>query len=71
MPRARVLERLSASDLFRLMWDDYGWCSDVGVLAVLDGTGVLAARAHADPVDRLASEARPRKGATHVPAGLV
>jgi pimeloyl-ACP methyl ester carboxylesterase len=28
MPRARVLERLSASELFRLVWDDYGWRSD-------------------------------------------
>ena len=41
MPRARVLDRLSASDLFLLMWDDYGWCSDLGALAILDGTGLL------------------------------
>jgi hypothetical protein len=25
-----VLERVTASDLFLLLWDDYGWCTDVG-----------------------------------------
>jgi diacylglycerol O-acyltransferase len=37
----RRLERLTASDLFLLMWDDYGWSSDIGGLAVLDGIGLL------------------------------
>ena len=41
MARARLLDRLSASDLFLLMWDDYGWCSDMGALAILDGSGLL------------------------------
>jgi diacylglycerol O-acyltransferase / wax synthase len=36
-----VLERLTASDLFLLMWDDYGWFSDIGGLAICDGTGLL------------------------------
>ena len=36
-----VLERLTASDLFLLMWDDYGWSSDIGGLAICDGTGLL------------------------------
>jgi WS/DGAT/MGAT family acyltransferase len=35
------LERLTASDLFLLMWDDYGWSSDIGGLAVLDGACLL------------------------------
>jgi len=34
-----VLERLTASDLFLLLWDDYGWSSDIGGLAILDGAG--------------------------------
>ena len=37
----RRLERLTASDLFLLMWDDYGWSSDIGGLAVLDGASLL------------------------------
>ena len=37
----RRLERLTASDLFLLMWDDYGWSSDIGGLAILDGTSLL------------------------------
>jgi hypothetical protein len=36
-----VLERLTASDLFLLMWDDYGWSSDIGGLAIRDGTRLL------------------------------
>src|SRR5499427_8242206 len=36
-----LLERLTASDLFLLMWDDYGWFSDIGGLAILDGAGLL------------------------------
>lgn len=35
------LDRLTASDLFLLMWDDYGWSSDIGGLAILDGTSLL------------------------------
>jgi diacylglycerol O-acyltransferase len=41
MAEARLLERLTASDLFLLMWDDYGWSSDIGGLAILDGAGLL------------------------------
>ena len=36
-----ALERLSASDLFMLLWDDYGWSTDIGGLAILDGTSLL------------------------------
>jgi len=36
-----VLERLTASDLFLLLWDDYGWSTDIGGLAILDGTSLL------------------------------
>jgi WS/DGAT/MGAT family acyltransferase len=52
------LERLTASDLFLLMWDDYGWSSDIGGLAILDGTSLLdrdgrlrieAVRRHLEP----------------------
>ena len=35
------LERLTASDLFLLLWDDYGWSTDIGGLAILDGTSLL------------------------------
>src|SRR5215472_3327252 len=41
MAETPLLERLTASDLFLLMWDDYGWPSDIGGLAVLDGAGLL------------------------------
>ena len=37
----RLLERLTASDLFLLMWDDYGWSTDIGGLGILDGTTLL------------------------------
>lgn len=36
-----MLERLTASDLFLLLWDDYGWSSDIGGLAIADGTDLL------------------------------
>jgi diacylglycerol O-acyltransferase / wax synthase len=35
------LERVTASDLFLLLWDDYGWSSDIGGLAICDGTSLL------------------------------
>jgi WS/DGAT/MGAT family acyltransferase len=35
------LERVTASDLFLLLWDDYGWSTDIGGLAILDGTSLL------------------------------
>lgn len=53
----RQLERLTASDLF-LLWDEYGWSSDIGGLAMLDGTMLLdpdgnvrieAVRRHLEP----------------------
>ncbi|MGW0172911.1 wax ester/triacylglycerol synthase family O-acyltransferase [Rhodococcus sp. NPDC003322] len=41
MAERRLLERVTASDLFLLLWDDYGWSTDIGGLAVLDGTSLL------------------------------
>jgi diacylglycerol O-acyltransferase / wax synthase len=41
MTEVRLLDRVSASDLFLLLWDDYGWSSDIGGLAILDGTSLL------------------------------
>jgi WS/DGAT/MGAT family acyltransferase len=58
MAERRLLERLTASDLFLLLWDDYGWSSDIGGLAILDGTSLLdrdgrlrieAVRRHLEP----------------------
>ena len=43
MAETPVLERLTASDLFLLQWDDFGWSSDIGGLAILDGTRLLDA----------------------------
>jgi diacylglycerol O-acyltransferase / wax synthase len=41
MAEARRLDRLTASDLFMLWADDFGWSQDIGVLAILDGTRLL------------------------------
>ena len=41
MAETRRLERLTASDLFVLLWDDVGWSGDIGALAILDGTTLL------------------------------
>jgi diacylglycerol O-acyltransferase / wax synthase len=41
MAETPQLDRLTASDMFMLMWDDYGWPNEIGVLAILDGTGLL------------------------------
>jgi diacylglycerol O-acyltransferase len=41
MAGTHPLERVTASDLFLLLWDDYGWSSDIGGLAICDGTGLL------------------------------
>jgi diacylglycerol O-acyltransferase / wax synthase len=58
MARTRQLDRLTASDLFLLLWDDYGWSTDIGGLAILDGTNLLdedrrvrvdAVRRHLEP----------------------
>ena len=76
MAEPRRVERLTASDLFMLVWDDYGWPNQIGGLAILDGTGLLdrdghlrieAVRGHIEP--RLAAVprfrqllCRPRRG---------
>src|SRR5512132_1174318 len=41
MAETRLLERLTASDIFLLLWDDYGWSNDIGGLAILDGASLL------------------------------
>jgi WS/DGAT/MGAT family acyltransferase len=46
MTGTRSLERLTASDIFLLLWDDYGWSTDIGGLAILDGTGLLDRDGH-------------------------
>ena len=43
MARMEPLERLTASDIFLLLWDDYGWSTDIGGLAILDGERLLDA----------------------------
>jgi WS/DGAT/MGAT family acyltransferase len=40
--QARFLDRLTASDRF-LMWDDYGWSSDIGALALVDSAPLVDA----------------------------
>ena len=45
------MDRVTASDLFLLMWDDYGWSTDIGGLAILDGASLL------DPGGRVRIEA--------------
>jgi len=51
MAETRVLQRVTASDLFMLMWEDYGWSTDIGGLAILDGASLL------DPGGRVRIEA--------------
>src|SRR5678816_4457809 len=41
MVEIRLVDRLTASDLFMLWADDFGWSQDIGVLAILDGTRLL------------------------------
>ena len=46
MAETPLLERLTASDLFMLLWDDYGWPNQIGGLAILDGTSLLDRDGH-------------------------
>jgi diacylglycerol O-acyltransferase / wax synthase len=46
MATTRLLERLNAQDFATLLWDGFGWSGDIGVLAVLDGTGLLDEDGH-------------------------
>ena len=76
MIERRQLERLTASDMFLLLWDDYGWSSDIGGLAILDGTSLVEpdgrvmvdkVRRHLEPRLHLAPRfrqllQRPRRG---------
>ena len=58
MVETRPLDRLTASDLFLLLWGDHGWSTDIGGLAILDGKPLLdengkvrvdAVRRHLEP----------------------
>jgi len=40
---SETLERLTASDIFLMLWDDYGWPTDLGAIAILDGSDLLDA----------------------------
>ena len=77
MAETRRLERLNASDLYVLLWDDFGWSGDIGVLAILDGTRLLdrdgrvqieAVRRHIEP--RLQLVPRFRQCLYRPPIGL-
>src|SRR5262249_18542134 len=59
MAKTRLLDRLTASDLFLLMWDDYGWSSDIGGLAVLDGASLLDLRGPVR-IDAIPEQLEPR-----------
>ncbi len=59
MAEARRLDRLTASDLFLLLWDDYGWATDIGALAILDGTSLLD-RDGGLPIDAVRRQLEPR-----------
>jgi WS/DGAT/MGAT family acyltransferase len=59
MAETRLLDRLTASDLFLLMWDDYGWSSDIGGVAVLDGASLLDRGGHVR-VDAVREQFEPR-----------
>jgi len=46
-----MIERLTAADIFLLLSDDYGWSSELGALAILDGEELL------DPGGRVRTDA--------------
>ncbi|HEY9468195.1 MAG TPA: hypothetical protein VIQ76_01135 [Propionibacteriaceae bacterium] len=55
MAEIPVLERLTASDLFLVQWNDSSWFSDIGGLAILDGTdlALVSATTNSDVEQRL------------------
>jgi hypothetical protein len=48
MAEIPVLKRLTASDLFLVQWNDSSWFSDIGGLAILDGTDLALVPATTD-----------------------
>ena len=48
MAEIPVLKRLTASDLFLVQWNDSSWFSDIGGLAILDGTDLALVSATTD-----------------------
>ena len=48
MAEIPVLEWLTASDLVFWQWNDCGWSSDIGGLAILDGTRLALVSATID-----------------------
>jgi hypothetical protein len=59
MAVTRNLERLTASDMFLLLWDDFGWSGDIGALAILDGTSLLD-REYCVSIEELRQHLEPR-----------
>jgi hypothetical protein len=59
MAEIPVLARLTASDLFLLQCDESGWSSDIGGLAIPDGTrlALVSATTDSDGEQRLLQEA--------------
>ena len=55
-----ALERLTASDMF-LLWDDYGWSSDIGGLAILEGSDLLDAEGQVQ-IELIRQRLEPRLG---------
>jgi hypothetical protein len=46
MAETRVLQRVTASDLFMLMWEDYGWSAATRVLRAQGFDAVQLANGH-------------------------
>ncbi|MDF2143538.1 wax ester/triacylglycerol synthase domain-containing protein [Knoellia sp. p5-6-4] len=59
MTRTRPLERVTASDPFLLLWEDYGWPTDIGGVAFLDGTDLLDAGGTV-PIDKVRRHLEPK-----------
>jgi WS/DGAT/MGAT family acyltransferase len=77
MTRTRGLERITASDYLLLLWEDYGWSTDIGGIAILDGANLLGqdnpvlvdeVRRHLEP--KLGSVPRFRQVLHRPPFGL-
>ena len=72
MAETHLLQRLTASDLFVLLWDDFGWSGDIGALAILRrNQPARPRRSRPDrggpPPDRVETAPRPAVPAAAVP----
>ena len=70
MAEPRVLERLTASDLFMLLWDDYGWPNQIGGLIILDGTSLLDSDGRVR-IEAVRRQLEPRLAGPALPAAAV